>query len=769
MTKEYTSRAEKKQSEQQNKKKSPRRKWWKRIIFILLASFLLVSIVIGAVIVNMILNTPKLEASDLETPLSTQIYNEDEELIGTVFDEENRVQIDIEDVPDEMKDAIVSIEDKRFYKHNGVDFRRILKAVLANIKHGWGSEGGSTISQQVIKRSVLSSEKTLERKVQEAWLAIELEREYSKDEILELYLNNVYLGNGSYGIKTASKSYFSKDIKDLNLSQMAMLAGLPNAPSLDDPIKDPERAKQRRNKVIQSMANNKITSEEEAEEAKAVSIEDMLDVNDEEKSTRASYNAFIDTVYNQLIKQGEVISEDEFYQGGLKIYTTVEPELQQAVYDVLHSDDIPYPDDDFETGIALIDTKTGDIRAIGGGRNFKSIRDTNYGAAVKQQPGSTIKPVLDYAPAIEHLEWSTAHMLSDEEYQYSDGTPIKEWDNEYWGSITMRRALEWSRNIPALKAFQEVGEEKAQEFAKGLGIEIDPIYESSSLGGFDGASPLQMAGAYAAFGNGGEYNQPLSVKKIVYPDGKEWEPEENKPTEAMQDYTAYMTTDMLKTVITSGTGSQANVPELPIAGKTGSTNIPEDIRNEYGIYSGLLDSWFVGYTPQYALAVWTGYPSFKNKDGEPQYIIEDGTQHIAKQIFRKLMSEISDPLMDDFEKPDSVISIGSELYIEGTQPVQEPQEQYEEPEPEPEPEEEPEEDEENEEEENEENEEENNDENQEENEENTENDQQENDGQENENEEENNDEYQENGEDEYQEENGNSNEGNNGNANNSEG
>src|SRR5699024_7002603 len=224
------------------------RKWWKRIIFILLASFLLVSIVIGAVIVNMILNTPKLEASDLETPLSTQLYNEDEELIGTVFDEENRVQLDIEDVPDELKDALVSIDDKRSYKHNDDDFRRILKAVLANIKHGWESEGSSTISQQVIKRSVLSSEKTLERKVQDAWLAIELETEYSKDEILELYLNNVYLGNGSYGIKTASKSYFSKDIKDLNLSQMAMLAGLPNAPSLDDPIKDPERAKKHSNK-----------------------------------------------------------------------------------------------------------------------------------------------------------------------------------------------------------------------------------------------------------------------------------------------------------------------------------------------------------------------------------------------------------------------------------------------------------------------------------------------------------------------------------------
>src|SRR5699024_4886467 len=270
-------------------------------------------------------------------------------------------------------------------------------------------------------------------------------------------------GNGSYGFKTASKSYFSEDLEDINLSQIALLAGLPNSPSSDNPVEHPDKAEKRRNQVLQSMVNNEIISQEEAEEAKEEKMDDILDIDEEERDKNASYNAFIDTAYEQLIEQEEIISEDEFYQGGLKIYTTVEtnytrvePDLQITVNEILSSDDIAYPDDNFEVGIALIDTKTGAIQAIGGGRNFESIRDINYGASVQQQPGSTIKPILDYAPAIEHLDWSTAHLLSDEEYEYSDGTSVKEWDNEYWGDISMRRSLEWSRNIPALKAFQEV-------------------------------------------------------------------------------------------------------------------------------------------------------------------------------------------------------------------------------------------------------------------------------------------------------------------------
>src|SRR5699024_10996535 len=268
---------------------------------------------------------------------------------------------------------------------------------------------------------------------------------------------------------------------------------------------------------------------------------------------------------------------------------------------------------------------------------------------------------------IEFMNWSTAHTINDEEYTYSDGTPINNWDNQHWGEISMREALQWSRNIPTLKLFQNVGSDKSQEFAKELGIDIDPIHESASIGGFNGTSPLQMAGAYASFGNEGVYNEPFSVEKIVYPDGEEKKLESPKSEAVMHDYTAYMVTDMLKSVVTNGTGTQANIPELPLAGKTGTTNIPNDIRQQYNISNGVLGSWFVGYTPQYSLAIWTGYPSLKDGDGNIQYMLEDGTQKIAKVLFKELMTQLSDDNLDDFKMPDSVMREGSELYIKGTQ------------------------------------------------------------------------------------------------------
>src|SRR5699024_1378630 len=346
--------------------------------------------------------------------------------------------------------------------------------------------------------------------------------------------------------------------------------------------------------------------------------------------------------------------------------TTANSEAQELVYELMHSEDIGYPDDNFETGIALINTETGAIEAIGGGRNFTSIKDMNYGSLVQHQPGSTIKPILSFGPAIEFMNWSTAHTINDEEYTYSDGTPINNWDNQHWGEIAMREALQWSRNIPTLKLFKNVGSDKAQEFAKELGIDIDPIHESASIGGFNGVSPLQMAGAYAAFGNEGVYNEPFSVEKIVYPDGEEKKLESLKSEAVMHDYTAYMVTDMLKSVVTSGTGTQVNVPGLPLAGKTGTTNIPNDIRQQYNISNGVLGSWFVGYTPQYSLAIWTGYPSLKDEDGDIQYMLEDGTKNIAKVLFKELITQLSDDNLDDFKMPDSVQRNGSELYIKGT-------------------------------------------------------------------------------------------------------
>ncbi len=662
------SRMERRQ--QQQKKRVHRHTWgpWKKILLSVLALIALGVIACGIMLAVMIHRAPSLEASDLESPLSTRIYDQDGELVSTVFDQENRVKVQIDEVPEMVQDAVISIEDKRFRDHHGIDFRRLGGAVVSNIKNGWGAEGGSTITQQVIKRTVLTSEKTLTRKVQEAWLALQLERKYSKDEILEMYLNNVYFGHGAYGIKTASIVYFGeKDLSELNASQAALLAGMPNLPSADDPFKHPERAKNRRDLVLSEMADHHVISKQQADEAKGKQISEILREKEQKQESNDPYAAYIDTVYQQLVKQEKVVTEKEFYQDGLEIYTFLDSKAQQKVYDLLQSDEIPYPDENFETGLTLVDTKTGAVQAVGGGRQFEAIGYTNYGSTVTNQPGSTIKPILDYGPAIEHLNWSTSHTLSDERYQYSDGTPINEWDNEYWGDVSMRRALEWSRNIPALKAFQAVGPEKAQKFAAGLGIHIDPIFEAASIGGFDGVAPMQMAAAYAAFGNGGTYNEPNTVKKIVYPDGKVWEPEQ-KSEKAMHDYTAYMITDMLKTVVASGTGTQANVDGIPVAGKTGSTNIPQEIKDQYGLGNGVKDSWFSGYTTEYSLAVWTGYPSMKNKDGEIQYIRYDGSENIAKQLFRQLMSEISDPNTPDFKKPDSVIANGSELYVKGMEP-----------------------------------------------------------------------------------------------------
>lgn len=667
MSNNYTSRIEKRH--QRKKTNRGKKSWWKILLLSLGIVFALVIGGGGIAVAVMLHDAPELKASDLQMPQSTRIYDDDEKQIDTLFQEENRINVSIDEVPDVMKAAIISIEDKRFYEHNGIDWRRLLGAARSNIKNGWGAEGGSTLTQQVIKRTVLSPEKTLKRKVQEAWLALKLEKKYSKDEILELYLNNVYYGHGAYGIKTAAVTYFGEeDLSELSISQAALLAGLPNSPSATDPFKHPERAEERRDKVLASMVTNGFINENQEAKAKDESVKDVVLKEEKKQENDNPYNAYVDAVYDQLVNEEKVVSDEEFFQGGLKIYTHLDSDAQQATYDLLHSENIAYPDDDFEAGISLVDTETGAIKAIGGGRNFKAIRYSNYGTHIKHHPGSTIKPILDYGPAIEHLKWSTSHILTDEPYEYSDGTPINEWDGKYWGAVSIRRGLEWSRNIPALKAFQAVGEEKAQAFAAGLGINIDPIYESAAIGGFDGVSPLQMAGAYAAFGNGGTYNEPSAVKKVVFPDGKEWEPD-LKSEKAMEDYTAYMITDMLKTVMASGTGTQANIAGIPVAGKTGSTNISKEDREKYGIVDGLRDAWFSGYTTEYSLTVWTGYPSMKNEDGDVQYIKYDGTQDIAKQLFRELMSEVSSSDVKDFAQPDSVVSVGSELQVRGAEPA----------------------------------------------------------------------------------------------------
>ncbi|HET7628140.1 MAG TPA: PBP1A family penicillin-binding protein, partial [Bacillales bacterium] len=671
MSNDYRSRQERRQKQKANAKtKKDRASLVKKILLGLLL-FIGAGLVAGTIAVFAIIqDAPTLKPAMLDTPFTTTFYDRNNDPIPTEFSETiERDKVDIKNVPEMMKQAVISIEDRRFYDHFGIDVRRIIGAAIDDIRKGRLAEGGSTITQQVVKRSILSPKKTFVRKIQEAWLAIQLEQHYTKDEILEMYLNKIYYGNGAYGLKTAAEVYFdTKDLSKLNLSQMALLAGLPNAPSAYDPYEHPKKAAERRNQVLEAMVETGAISEKQAQEAKAKPVTKLLAKKDED-STPPYYGAFLEEVFKELKEQKIVTDLTQFKQGGLKIYTTVDPESQKKVYKLQHSDEIPYPDKNFDIGAALLDTKTGAIRAIGGGRDYTSFQSgTNRALDTSNIPGSNIKPILDYGPAIEFLKWPTVHPIVDEKYKYpGSDTVVGEWDGEYWGKMTIERALAWSRNVPAVKALvattEEVGKDKVSGFVQGLGIPLkDSYYYSAALGTMN-VSPLQMAGAYSAFGNKGVYHEPYAVRKVVFPNGKTVELH-HEPEVAMHDYTAYMITDMLKAVVNKGTGQMADISGLPVAGKTGSTQIPDKTQEKYDISEdGYLDEWFTGYTPEFTLSVWTGYPSITDEDGNVQFIrFGEGIDatDLAKLYFKKLISDISSKDVEDWEMPDSVVKVAIE-------------------------------------------------------------------------------------------------------------
>ncbi|MGM0845925.1 MAG: PBP1A family penicillin-binding protein [Bacillota bacterium] len=631
---------------------------------------------------------PELDESLLKDPIASEIFDMNGDLI-TSLGTEMRDYVNYEQIPPLMEDAILATEDNRFYKHNGIDIIRLGGAVIANVTDGFGSEGASTLTQQVIKRSYLSPDKTLERKAQEAWLAVKLEQDYTKQEIFEMYFNKVYLSAGNNGFGTAATYYYGKDLKDLELHEAALLAGMPQSPNNYNPFNYPEKAEKRRNIVLSLMHQHGKISQEDMEQAQAMPVTDSL-VSEEAREERSidKYQAFVDVVIDEVAELGDY----NLFTDGLKVYTTVDPKAQERVEAILAGEaiDFEYPtrfEELMQAGITLLDTETGEIRAIGGGRDYGEVkRGFNYAVDAKRQPGSTIKPLLDYGPAIEYEKWSTYHQIKDEPYQYTDtDIDINNWDTRFKGDISMREALWDSRNVPAVKALQEVGPERAGEFLSGLGITFEDVFEAYALGGTPGVNSMQMAGAYAAFGNGGIFNKPHSVQKIVLRDGETEVNVNPEPKTVMKDYTAYMITDMLKDVLKPGaTGIYANVQGLPMAGKSGTTNYTDDDRAKYSVASNEApDSWFVGYTTNYTASVWTGYRERKNPLNPIERRI---AQHIVKDIMSYVSQDIDTP---DFKKPKSVVEspvekgsnparlpsdytpedrITHELFVRGTEP-----------------------------------------------------------------------------------------------------
>ena len=655
-----------------SRKKHPsstnKKKLWKKIL-IGIAAFVTVAIIaIVAIFAYYGATAPTIQASDLEGATETKILDKDGELIYSLGGEKRDI-ITSEQVPQLLKDAITSIEDKRFYSHMGIDPIRIAGSFLRNAKAGQITQGGSTITQQLVKLAVFSTKKedqTYKRKIQEIMLALQLERNYSKEQILTYYLNKVYMANNVYGFGTASHYYFNKELSELSLAQVALLAGMPQAPNSYDPYANADQAKERRDLVLYSMKENGKISKEQYDQAVATPVTDGLiahnnNVNSDDKAL--VYDSFVTMVLKEVQEKTGL----DPYNDGLTIETTIDSKAQQRLYDIVNTNDyIQYVNDKIQNAVVMLDTKTGAVRAVNGGRKQTTLLGYNRATDNTRSTGSTIKPVIDYGPAIEYLNYSTGQTIMDQRTTYSNGVELNNWDFSHKGAMTLRTALVYSRNTTALQTFKAVGETNIKSFLNNLDIQIkndgqDYLVESNSIGA--DISPIKMAAAYATFGNYGTYSKPYTVRKVTTRDGQvtEFKPEQKQ---AMKDSTAYMITDVLKDSFKYGFATQATIPGLPTAAKTGSSNYTVEQKRAMGAsdYEDIIpDSWFIGYSTDYTISAWTGYDNPYEQGGG----VDTTEQEYSRMIYYYLMKYMAESSSgDDWVQPDSVvkqqIEIGSD-------------------------------------------------------------------------------------------------------------
>ena len=648
-----------------------------RLIKYLSISFLslvIASIVLGGgVFFYYVSKAPSLSESKLVATTSSKIYDNKNQLIADLGSE-RRVNAQANDIPTDLVKAIVSIEDHRFFDHRGIDTIRILGAFLRNLQSN-SLQGGSTLTQQLIKLTYFStstSDQTISRKAQEAWLAIQLEQKATKQEILTYYINKVYMSNGNYGMQTAAQNYYGKDLNNLSLPQLALLAGMPQAPNQYDPYSHPEAAQDRRNLVLSEMKNQGYISAEQYEKAVNTPITDGL----QSLKSASNYPAYMDNYLKEVINQVEEETGYNLLTTGMDVYTNVDQEAQKHLWDIYNTDEyVAYPDDELQVASTIVDVSNGKVIAQLGARHQSSNVSFGINQAVETNRdwGSTMKPITDYAPALEYGVYdSTATIVHDEPYNYpGTDTPVYNWDRGYFGNITLQYALQQSRNVPAVETLNKVGLNRAKTFLNGLGIDYPSLHYSNAISSNTtesdkkyGASSEKMAAAYAAFANGGTYYKPMYIHKVVFSDGSEKE-FSNVGTRAMKETTAYMMTDMMKTVLVYGIGRGAYLPWLPQAGKTGTSNYTDEEIEKYIKNTGYVapDEMFVGYTRKYAMAVWTGYSNRLTP------LVGDGLT-VAAKVYRSMMtylSEGSNP--EDWNMPDGIYRNGQFVFQNGARPT----------------------------------------------------------------------------------------------------
>lgn len=623
----------------------------------------------GGVFLYFVSKAPALSDSKLVATTSSKIYDNNNELIADLGSE-RRVNAQANEIPTDLVKAIVSIEDHRFFDHRGVDTIRIMGAFLRNLQSN-SLQGGSTLTQQLIKLTYFStstSDQNLSRKAQEAWLAVQLEQKATKQEILTYYINKVYMSNGNYGMQTAAQNYYGKDLKDLSLPQLALLAGMPQAPNQYDPYSHPESALERRNLVLSEMKGQDYISAEQYEKAINTPITDGL----QSLKSTATYPAYMDNYLKEVIDQVERETGYNLLTTGMDVYTNVDQEAQKRLWDIYNSEQyVSYPDDDLQVASTVVDVSNGKVIAQLGARHQASNVSfgTNQAVETNRDWGSTMKPITDYAPAIEYGVYdSTATMVNDIPYNYTGtSTPVYNWDRAYFGNITLQYALQQSRNVTAVETLNKVGLDRAKTFLNGLGIDYPSIHYANAISSNTtesnkhyGASSEKMAAAYAAFANGGIYHKPMYINKIVFSDGSEKE-FSDAGTRAMKETTAYMMTEMMKTVLAYGTGRGAYLPWLPQAGKTGTSNYTDDEIEKHIKNTGYVapDEMFVGYTRKYSMAVWTGYSNRLTP------IVGDGFL-VAAKVYRSMISYLSeDDQPGDWTMPDGLFRNGEFVFKNG--------------------------------------------------------------------------------------------------------
>lgn len=633
---------------------------------------------------------------------------------------EKRVTITYDEVPEVLIDAIVATEDSRFFEHNGVDLARFLKASFYQLLGKSGAGGASTLTMQLSKNNYTSKKdegiEGIIRKFTDVYVSMfKIEKKYTKEQIFEFYINSQYLGKQAYGVEQVSLNYFGKSAKELNLAEAAMIAGLFQAPGRYDPYTNEEATENRRQLVLKLMLRHGYITEDEYKIAKAMTVDKIViprEQNNYISSGVSPYQSFIDTVVEEVQEK----TGANPYTTPMTIYTTMDTSVQEYVDSIMDGSSFNWENEKVQAGIAIVSVKDGSIIALGGNRNINAIDTFNYATDIENQIGSTAKPLYDYGPAIEFNNWSPAQSIVDEPSSYSDGTKIGNVDGKYQGFETIRTALEYSRNIPALKTFKQNNKSNVIKFVENIGLtpeiyscksgyklkdkkcinksdandiidatKSNTLHEAHAIGGYNGQAPIDMAAAYAAFGNYGTYTEPYSFTKLVYKESGEEFTNDIKKTKAMSEETAYIICDMLTSTAKVALGRNAEANGAVLGAKTGTTNYSYEKLESKGLQNtnAVNDLWVIGLNPEYSIGIWYGYDTLY-KD---YYNKVNTREHhrifnaLAKKVFTnksgwnkpsgvvsvEIEKECATPMLPSEYTPSDLRM--TELFIKGTEPT----------------------------------------------------------------------------------------------------